>query len=311
MFDHTGENIMSVAVKASVVIPDNDKPAQPAKDQTEVLIADQCFDTPSNSNTRYPADTVLKKNNTDIILNGTVYSPKPVERVQALVRIDKHYKIIEAVGNRRWKKRLSTIGFKITEPEPFLKMPITCNRLYGGKGFAQNPHGTGFAKDKTMINNMPLPNFELPKQKITSYKKQYTPATFGCTSPVAEHRRQYAGTYDDKYKETQFPLYPNDLDMRFFNTAQPELIAEGFLNGGEQVLLKNLSAKGEIRFQLPVYNLTITFNLAGEKTVKNPDLYTVLIEPDHERFYMTWGLSIPVGNQPSKLQYIEAELQGA
>ncbi len=131
MFDHTGENIIPVAVKASFVIGKANELPEPAKEQTEVFIADQPFDTPSNSNTRYPADTVLKKENTDIILNGTVYSPKPVKRVQALVRIGKYHKIIEAVGNRTWKKRLSTFGFKKTEPEPFLKMPITCNRLFG------------------------------------------------------------------------------------------------------------------------------------------------------------------------------------
>ena len=311
MFDHTGENIMSIAVKASFVIPDNGKPVQPAKDQTEVFIADQPFDTASNSNTRYPADTILKKENTDIILNGTAHSQKSVTRLQTLVRISNYHKIIEVVGDRTWKRRLSTIGFKITEPEPFLKMPITCNRLYGGKGFAENPHGTGFTEDVNMVNNMPLPNFELPKQKITSYKKQYTPATFGCASPVADHRRKYAGTYDDKYKETQFPLYPIDLDMRFFNIAQPELITEGFLKGGEQVLLKNFSKKGEIRFQLPAYNLSIMFNLAGEKISKKPDLYTILIEPDRERFYMVWNYSLPVGNHPSKLSSIKIEIEGA
>ncbi|GEM_PF-3059855 len=307
MFDHTGENIISFAVKASFVIPDNDKPAKAAQNQTEVFISDQPFDKTSNSNIRYPADTVLKKENTDIILNGTVYSPKPVKRIPALVRVDNYYKIIEAVGNRIYKRRLSTIGFKITEPEPFLEMPITCNRLYGGPGFAENPHGTGFVKDKYQVNNMPLPNFENPKQKITSYKKQYTPASFGCAGPAAEHRRKYAGTYDKNYKETQFPLFPEDLDARFFNTARPELITKGFLKGGEQVLLKNLSKKGEIGFQLPVYSFSIIFDLAGEKIIKKPDLCTVLIEPDHERFYMTWGCSLVLGNRPSKLKYIKLE----
>ncbi|MFP4452950.1 MAG: DUF2169 domain-containing protein [Desulfobacterales bacterium] len=317
VFDRFGANIAAVALKATFILPESQEPVQIAGEQAPVLHAEQYFDTPENSGIRYPADIVPEKKNTDIVVNGCVHSPdkRPVTRLKASVRAGGCYKQIEAVGDRIWKKRRLFIGFKITRPRLFVKMPITCARLYGGSGqtkkgetevFSPNPHGTGFIARKKSVHKTPLPNFEDPGQRIKSWKIRPAPATFGCANASADHRIKFAGTYDEKWEKTHCPLYPEDLDPRFFNTAQPGLVADGFLRGGEPVRLENLSESGSIAFRLPVYKIGFLFNLAQERIYRQADLYTVVIEPEEKRFYMVWGCAVDAGNQPAKLHGVKA-----
>ena len=319
LFDQFGANIAAVAVKATFAMPENGENAQIIEEQADPLYAESYFDSPNNSGIRYPADIVFAKKNTDIIVNGRVYSKnnKPVRRLRASVQVGGCYKQIEAVGNRYWKKGLFP-GFEISKPQLFVKMPITCSRIYGGSDtskegesvvFSPNPQGTGFIANKKSVQNTPLPNFEDPGQRISKWKSRPRPATFGCAIPSAEHRIKFAGTYDENWQKTQCPLYPEDLDYRFFNSAQPELIADGFLRGGEPVLLKHLSSSGKIEFRLPAYRIGFSLDLAGEVYYKQGSLYNVVLEPEKKRLYMTWGCGMEIGNQPAKLNNIKAGIE--
>ncbi len=319
LFDQFGANIAAAAVKATFSIPENNQPAELSEEQLMPFSSEQYFDSLDNSGIRFPADIVPGKVNTDIILNGCVYSDnnKQVERVKALVTVGQYYKQIEAIGNRTWKKELISSRLGISKPELFSKMPISCDRLYGGSDKSENEeltfywanhHGKGFIANKKSTEFTDLPNFEHPKNLINSWKDRPEPATFGVAGPSAEHRIKYGGTYDEKWKESHCPLYPVDLDLRFFNCAQPELIADGFLKGGELVRLKNLSNSGTIEFRLPEYSLRFMFKLAEEKIYRKPNLYTIVIEPEKKQFYMVWGCSVKIGNQPALMSYLQTEI---
>jgi hypothetical protein len=319
LMDQHGDNLAVVAVKATFAFPSRNKPVEPADEQLQPLFMEEYFDRPENSGIRYPADLVIGKVNTDVGLAGTVYSPnhEPVEKTKASVQVDTLRKDVLVYGDRYWIKSLFSPGYTKTRPEFFERMPIQCDRLFGGKDenrngtpfvYEPNPHGTGFLMDKKHAGAVKLPNFEDPKQPIRSWRTKPRPAHFGFANPAAPHRRAHAGTYDDAWRKTRFPLYPQDMNLRFFNCAQPELIADGFLKGGETVTLKNLSPDGRIRFRLPVVTLRLEFDTGRQKVRQKAALYTLMIEPDLRRFYMAWGASMSCGNTYTDLRNVTVDI---
>ena len=319
LMDQRGDNLAVVAVKATFTIPFGKNAMELADNQLPPLFMEEYYDSPEKSGIKYPADLVPGKPNTDVGLSGTVYSQygKPVEKTDASVQVDSLYKKIQVYGDRRWTKSLFSPGYKKTRPEPFDRMPLSCDRIFGGTDtdekdhlieYAPNPHGTGYIINKHHVGTAKLPNFEDPKQRITSWKTKPCPAHFGFSNPASAPRAAFAGTYDDAWRKNQFPLYPVDMDMRFFNCAQPELIADGYLQGGETVVLKHLSPDGLIRFTLPATRIRLEFCIGKESLYKKADLYTLMIEPDLKRFFMAWGTSISCGDNFANLKYVAVEM---
>ena len=123
-----------------------------------------------------------------------------------------------------------------------------------------------------------------------------------------DQRLKFAGTYDSEWIENQFPLLPINFKLRFFNSAHPDLIANGFLEGGQTVILTNLSKRGVLTFNLPKLTVNLMFRLGENRSFQKANLWTVLFEPDLDRFYMVWGGSFCVGKQPSQMRYIKVEM---
>lgn len=318
-FDQFGSNLAVAAVKATFNIPENGAVAELADEQLRICSGDEFLDRPDNSGIKYPSDLVPGKLHTDIALVGCVHSPdgKPVSKMAASVRVGRHFKRLRVFGDRRWRKRIVFPGYCKTRPELFVKMPITCDRLFGGTdtdrkdtalSFQANPYGTGFLVNRKHVAGTRLPNFEDPGTLISSWKHKPAPATFGFANPASEHRLQYGGTYDEKWRSDHAPLYPEDMDLRFFNAAQPELVADGFLSGGEAVQLVNVSTRELIEFRLPKYKMKLVFRLGDEDLIREANLYTLVFEPEEERFYMAWGAVIPVGNRPAKMKHVKADI---
>ena len=320
VLDNRGANIVSLAVRGSFIFEDNWKTIKLNKKQEVPLFSEEYFDTPENSGIRFPADILPGKLNTDIGLNGCVYkTDTKSKKIKASLKIGKIFKEIIVTGNRRWQKNLlSTGGFSMSSPEPFIKMPIECSRLFGGKfedekgriiSYEPNPNGTGFIIDKKNVNQTKLPNFEIPGKEITSWKDRILPASFGFTTPAWPHRKKISGTYDENWRKKHCPLYPEDMDMKFFNSAQPELIADGFLTGGEKAELKNLTKDGYKKFKIPKYKIMADFYYQKEHILKKTDLHTISIEPENKSLYMTWGCFFQIGNRPSDIENIKTWLE--
>jgi len=317
LIDLEGHDLAVAAVKATFTIPEKGKSPALSDEQTDVFSMDQVEGEPGFG-IRYPADLVIGKKNTDIGIHGTVYSPKneSVKKLSAAVKVDDLYKEILVIGNRTWTKSLFRPGYTMTEPEPFVRMPLSVNRMFGGmattkKGekipYEENPAGTGFVLDGNQVGGIRLPNFENPKQRIKTYRKTYAPVTLGFSLPCSAGRRGYAGTYDESWIKNRRPIPPKDMDLRFFNYAQPELVADGFLTGGERVTLANLTPEGMKTFHIPFYDIRLTFNLNGVLKTKKTRLHTLVIEPDLNRFYMTWFASEKIGKSRHHLKWTEIE----
>jgi len=321
--DQNGAERVPVVIKGTFKIPRLHDVVQLAEEQLPVLYTNEYYGEPGKSSIKYPADLVLDKVNTDVGLVGSAHSPegKLVKQLNVSMRVGSLKKKILVIGDRQWKKRTLTSSYYMTDPMPFVEMPLVYERAFGGSDLThkkskshgwdkKNPIGTGFRLNKNAVANHRLPNLEDPDHLISHWKDKPPIACYGFTEGSWEHRLDFAGTYNDAWLRSQFPLLPKDFDLRFFDSASPGLISEGFLKGGEPVQLINLSKRGPLEFNLPKLNIRLTFRLGHNRHHKEPDLWTLVFEPNEDRFYMVWGVSYFVGKQPSLMRYVRVEMDG-
>ncbi len=302
--DREGRELWLVAVKCTFdIMPDGT--TEVSTEQPPVVQAPEYFGDPAQSSLKYDIDLVRTKKNTDIILHGHAYAPdgKSVKEMEVGFQVGMVTKVLRVFGDRVWNSGLS---ITFSAPKPFVKMPLVYERAYGGTDSkakesnkpawdSRNQLGTGYAVTSVNLEGVALPNIEYPKQLIKHWDDRPSPAGFG---PVCNHwqsRAQYAGTYDDKWLQTRMPLLPEDFDERYYQCAPEDQQASQFMEGGEPVVMQNLTPEGDIRFHLPKVQLGFeTFFYDGDCWIHpQPSLNTVILEPDYPRVSMVWHTSLP------------------
>lgn len=116
-----------------------------------------------------------------------------------------------------------------------------------------------------------------------------------CFGPIARHwqsRRTLAGTYDEAWLEHRIPLWPFDLDERFFSAASPGMLVVPHLQGGEPVRIVGTSPAGAFEFGLPLVVLQARFATMGSSIRRRLVLDAVDIDTDAEVVTMTWRASV-------------------
>jgi len=301
--DKDANKIWLVAVKATFdVVPDGS--TRLAKKQLPVLRVAEHVGDAGTSSLKYEADLVGVKTATDILVNGSAWvsggtRASQVDVYMAVGSVEKHLRIF---GDRVWDRNVLG-GLTLSRPEPFESLPIQYERAYGGwdrassspsehRLDARNPIGTGFATDPEHCVGHLAPNVEYPHQLIRSWKDRPMPAGLNAIECHWSPRREFAGTYDERWQRNRFPLWAEDFDSRYNQCAPGDQQANGFLRGGERVELINLSPGGRLCFQLPrVYPFFQT--RFGRKRVEHrAQLSTVILEPDIPRVIITWQTSI-------------------
>ena len=310
--DKNGAEVWLVAVKGTYEIKPDGATAL-AEKQVEVCMAPEYLGEPGKSSLKYESDLVHTKPSTDIILHGHAYAPsgRPTVAVDVTMKVGSFSKTLRVFGDRYWQNGL--IGLKMTEPEPFVKMPIIYERAFGGvdqksddsrkHGWERrNPLGTGFAMESEHLVERKLPNVEYPNDLISSWKQRPRPAGFGPIARDWSPRVELAGTYDEKWEKERQPLLPVDFDERYYQCAPEDQQSSEYLKGGEPVELHNLSPKGLLRFTLPRVWLTFQTSFGRESVAHHAKLHTVIIEPDVPRVLMVWHTSLPCHNKEHKLE---------
>jgi hypothetical protein len=229
------------------------------------------------------------KSKVDVLLLGELAFRSPVTMIDVALSVGNRVrKIVRVTGDRVWQSG----GGKIapSRPRAVGRLPIQWERAFGGCDTAdstffepRNPAGSGVVRRPHDLEGKPAPNFEDPRQPITSSKDRPAPCGFG---PVAAHwqpRVKLGGTYDETWKNDRCPLLPADFDPAFFNVAPVDQQLPGYLVG-ESVRLDGMTENGVDTFTLPDLRLPVAFRSRDELLETYTRVDTVVIEPAERRF---------------------------
>ncbi len=151
-------------------------------------------------------------------------------------------------GDRTW----DALG-GMSEPAPFLSMPLRWERAFGGPDHPVNPAGRGVGAIETPHGRLrALPNLEDPAHRVDAPDDRTPPTCFAPIHPSWPARQRRAGTYDQAWFESRWPWLPEDFDWGYFNAAPPAQQVEGYWRGDERVWAKGMHpVHGSVEAELP------------------------------------------------------------
>lgn len=324
----SGRELLVVVIKGTFCIPREGEPAGRFalhEQQVPLIMADTFAGEPGLSAPINEADFAAYKPACDILLNGSVYAPhgRATARVEVAIQIAGWSKRFAAVGARHWD--CSFGAMRATPPQPFVKQPVSYNVAFGGADLShddpaqhavcvRNPAGTGFHKnlEAELIDNSALPLTEELGRGVTDTVGDYLPMAFGPVGRSWEPRVRFAGTYDETWLEHHFPFLPPDFDRRYYQSAPvDQQLPPGFFDGGAQVVLTNLTPDTVTRFDVPGLRAPVAvFPRSGPRENYLATLDTLLIEPDDDRFCLTWRLSRPLRRNIFEIARVQVGKKG-
>jgi hypothetical protein len=246
---------------------------------------------PGYSSLVYEQDLGASKPGTDIYLNATAYAPRgrPCTVVEVGLKSPCGVKKLAVHGDREWGG--GVLGLGVSAARPFLQMPITWERAFGGydhndrdvrshRMHEGNPVGTGITRPQGGA----VPNIALPGQDVAS-----EPCGYGALCSYWQPRRQFQGTYDDAWSREQKPLLPLDYDRRALLCAPADQQIGSHLRGGEAFAVLNMHpVRPVIEFCLPSHRFGLLTYAGQQKFDHRAEIDTVVIEPDVPRVLVTW-----------------------
>lgn len=254
-------------------------------------------------------DLTPEKHGTDVTFLGESFSQ--LEEVTSWVceiGIGPISKSLTVSGPGYWKKTLDPSSPSKTEqwvqgPPKFARsVPVDWRLTHGGPLIGlegpdedtidpRNPIGLSYPDV-----DAPEGEYRVPQITTSESERSNAPAGLGPIAPFWADRSQYAGTYDDDWKENRHPLLPRDFDARFWQCAPPDQIAKPYLRGDEPYKLTNLHPEyGEAQGRLPNINLAVLCENKGAS-----DWHVLNLDGVHfdwrktDRISLTWRARFPL-----------------
>jgi len=305
-FQKDGREIVVIVAKATYDIP-RTAGHQPnlSSTQEKLVEYDQFSGEPGFSAITHEVDYAHHKPFCDVLVIGNAYAPmnKPVQSVPVALHVGPIRKQFEVIGERFYES--SFLGAKVSPPAHFRKMPVSYDLAYGGtdsepnkpekiETFLDNPVGVGFypLSDGNARDRKPLACSQEFGKPTNDHNSSYRPMALGPIGRNFRERHLFCGTYDQNWIEERAPFFPDDFDSRYFQSA-PKDQQMPYPKGGESILLENLSQVGRINFSLPRKDMPVLFLPHRQKAHESHAVVdTIVIEPDLERFTITWRTSI-------------------
>jgi hypothetical protein len=313
--DHNGGEVWIVIVKGTYSVG-LDGSVSLAEEQPPIKLDPEYAGEPGKSSLLYDSDLVITKQTSDVMVIGNAYAPdnRPALETNISVSVGTLSKTLRVTGDRVWTDSL--LGGGITDPEPFLTMPVTYERAFGGTreldsgGFIwepRNPVGTGFPARVSHRDGERVPNIEDPNCLLASGNRSPRPAGLGPIAREWSPRRERAGSYDDHWLENRYPLVPVDFSDAFYQCAPDDMQCPTFLRGGERVELENLSPGGLMQFEVPRVWLTFSTEIGNDLIEHRSRIHTLILEPNARSFSLVWQTSLPCHGRDHKLHGTEIE----
>jgi hypothetical protein len=294
----------------------------PLDEPPPFLPADECVGEPGMSSVRYEADLGPMKVATDCALTGDAVAPKGRARaVTVSFRCGSVFRRVRVTGERR--RLFWFLRWWNSPAKAFQRVPLVWELARGGTDTTpknekqhsldlRNPLGRGFRARGSKRKNAgaPLPQILAPAGCLGLMPAR-EPGGLGLTGGHWAHRRKYAGTYDDAWKENRAPLLPPDFDERFHSAAAPGLVTETHLEGGEPVEITGCTRSGKLTFRLPRVALDVTATLDGAGEPIEMKLVTVQVDTAAMQLRMTWRGDLYVHGRFPKLSGVDVAEAGA
>lgn len=275
-------------------------PLKPHTDQADLVVEDEYVGDVGQSSLMQENNLAPFKPNTDIHLAATAYAPggKAKDKWLVRVRVGKLSKELLITGPRCWQRGVNLLK-KLDEPEPITKLPIQYEYAFGGSAvdsknithaFPANPVGAGYEQQfNTNQATVMGPQILQPETFDLVHGQEYTPQGFAPISPHWQPRLSHAGTYDLIWEKTRWPDLPEDFKFDFYNSAHPDLIYSGYVQGNETIELHNLTPEGYLTATLPDYSLAMLVRYEdGEMRALPMMLDTIFLNPDKLEAQLTW-----------------------
>jgi hypothetical protein len=290
---------------------------QLADEQLPVNLAGEPWTDAPVSSYKYEPEVALFKTATDVVLIGHAQPPGGgATQVDVGIKVGPVQKLARVFGNRFWV--WTNQGVAASRTGPLERVALTWENAFGGHDLvnstparaqveARNPVGTGFGKPLTKDgDHLRLPNIEDPKELIAEYGAVVAPCGFGFTSPSWHPRAAFAGTFDETWDQTRKPRLPADFDRRFFTAAAPGLVAPGYLQGNEDVVVLNATAVPRLAFRLPnVPAPTCRVAVRGREDVElRTRLDTVIVNTDDQKLFLLWRAYTTLSGGPHNVSAI-------
>lgn len=305
--DKSGREHLLLVAKATYAFGEGGRPPELAKESHPIAYTDDFIGEPGVSAPRYESDLSMTKRRCDVLVDATAHAPegRPVTELEVSVRVGACTKELLVVGDRVWQRGHTQVS--ASRPQPFTSMPIHYGRAFGGSPrprtdgeqdtYFANPVGRGYCPElrADIVEQMPLPNTEDARNRLTSPAARVQPLAFG---PIGRHwdpRKGYAGTYDSRWREDAFPLLPEDFDEAFLQAAPPDQQID-FIRGGEEVSLRHLvPGRPLVNFTLPRPALGMKLLYTSHRALElTPVVDTLFIEPEAQRFTMVYRMAVPL-----------------
>jgi len=310
--DPRGQRVVIAIAKATFEVNRSDK-LVPAQEASPVRVADMPWDEMRvNSSVKYPSDVCCAKRGVDVIVVGAAISPQPVIRMDVLVRVGPLEAPLVVHGERFFVK--SARGMGIGPAARFETMPVVYERAYGGattdsrRVEERNPSGVGIAHRIEDLEDTPAPQIEHPAFPYHGPADEPVPMGYGATLPHWLPRRNYAGTFDDLWRQTRMPLIPADYDARFENVAHPALQLDGIVEPSAEISVLGMSKEGLFRCETPNLNLMFHGIRNDSRTKVKPLVDTILIEPASNRVEFVYRAVFPMGRGRTSLREIRVDI---
>jgi hypothetical protein len=310
--DKNANKLWLVVLKATFDVQTNGS-CRLSAEQVPVFLAGQPHGELGQSSLMYDADLFGLKPCTDVLVHGSAWAPRGgrIGSIDVQIAVGPVKKRLRVFGERIWERNLVG-GIAMSRPQGFESMPITYERAFGGwdrtspdpadhRLEGRNPVGTAFSFRSGNCLGKRLPNVEYPGQLIESWKDRPAPAGLNVVDCAWSPRRELAGTYDENWLKARFPLWAEDRDEHYNNSAPADQQVQGFLSGGEGVELLNLSANGRIAFTLPRIRPVFRTRFGSERVEHAAQLCTVIVEPDRNRLIMAWQTSLVCNHRMDEL----------
>jgi hypothetical protein len=305
VLDKEGYEHVVVCAKGTFTLPKLGKQPELADEQVPLFDADLFTGESGRSATLAESDYALWKPYCDVLLNGAAYARdgRPVERISVRLQVGGMRKLFTVVGNRTW--RGATVGYAPSDPQPFVRMPISYDNAFGGtdarmrdpaqmRSYLPNPVGRGWHYHiyRELVIGSAVSNTEEIRRPVRDPGVNYRPMAFGPIGRGWPSRIRYAGTYDQNWIDNVFPFLPEDFDPRYLQSA-PEDQQVPHLRGNEQVMLINLTPDGRREFTLPrVAVLVVFIRRRADRVVLRGTPDTLLFDPEAGRFTIVWRASL-------------------